>query len=206
MVKKYSLMIGIALVTLIVAYQISWIISVKKQSMKIESETERNSNTATSELLESDVNLNQNLIVQDTTVIIESYDADGDLISREVTNPDAELIGKDRLDMMVYANEYKAKAGEEERMNGLERMVVQTFSSDSVTLVKYYGEPIEEPGYWIAVKDNIVIVYTEDRSEIYEFTNIQLWQLPQEVQYDLVDGIYVNNERELFDFLQTYSS
>lgn len=206
MVRKYSLVIGIALVTLIVAYQISWIISVKKQSMKIESKTEQNGNASTNELLESDVNLNQNLIVQDTTVIIESYDADGDLISREVTNPDAELIGKDRLDMMVYANEYKSKAGEEERMNGLERMVVQAFSSDSVTLVKYYGEPIDEPGYWIAVRDNIVIVYTEDRSEIYEFTNIQLWQLPQEVQYDLVDGIYVNNERELFDFLQTYSS
>ena len=206
MVRKYSLVIGIALVTLIVAYQISWIISVKKQSMKIESKTEQNGNASTNELLESDVNLNQNLIVQDTTVIIESYDADGDLISREVTNPDAELIGKDRLDMMVYANEYKSKAGEEERMNGLERMVVQAFSSDSVTLVKYYGEPIDEPGYWLAVRDNIVIVYTEDRSEIYEFTNIQLWQLPQEVQYDLVDGIYVNNERELFDFLQTYSS
>lgn len=206
MVRKYSLVIGIALVTLIVAYQISWIISVKKQSMKIESKTEQNGNASTNELLESDVNLNQNLIVQDTTVIIESYDADGDLISREVTNPDAELIGKDRLDTMVYANEYKSKAGEEERMNGLERMVVQAFSSDSVTLVKYYGEPIDEPGYWIAVRDNIVIVYTEDRSEIYEFTNIQLWQLPQEVQYDLVDGIYVNNERELFDFLQTYSS
>lgn len=206
MVRKYSLVIGIALVTLIVAYQISWIISVKKQSMKIESKTEQNGNASTNELLESDVNLNQNLIVQDTTVIIESYDADGDLISREVTNPDAELIGKERLDTMVYANEYKSKAGEEERMNGLERMVVQAFSSDSVTLVKYYGEPIDEPGYWIAVRDNIVIVYTEDRSEIYEFTNIQLWQLPQEVQYDLVDGIYVNNERELFDFLQTYSS
>ena len=206
MVRKYSLVIGIALVTLIVAYQISWIISVKKQSMKIESKTEQNGNASTNELLESDVNLNQNLIVQDTTVIIESYDADGDLISREVKNPDAELIGKDRLDTMVYANEYKSNASEEERMNGLERMVVQAFSSDSVTLVKYYGEPIDEPGYWIAVRDNIVIVYTEDRSEIYEFTNIQLWQLPQEVQYDLVDGIYVNNERELFDFLQTYSS
>ena len=209
MVRKYSLVIGIALVTLIVAYQISWIISVKKQSMKIESKTEQNGNASTNELLESDVNLNQNLIVQDTTVIIESYDADGDLISREVTNPDAELIGKDRLDMMVYANEYKSKAGEEERMNGLERMVVQAFSSDSVTLVKYYGEPIDEPGYWIAVRDNIVIVYTEDRSEIYEFTKEFGASEPisaQEVQYDLVDGIYVNNERELFDFLQTYSS
>ena len=198
---------GTFLVLLILCYQVSWIHSMSNYYKKEEAEQENRRQLQEEEPAEeADVMLNQNVILQKTQIITESYDADGNLMRRDLEVPNAELVGKNRMELMVYANEYREHAPSEEVKQGLERMVVQSFSSDSVTLVKYYGNPIEEPGYWIAVKDNIVIVYTEDKSEIFEFTNIELWQLPQEVQYDLVDGIYVENERELFDFLQTYSS
>lgn len=206
MFKKYCIGIGTILMMLIVVYQMSWIISMKNKDDFAEKSASESSTLNEMDLQLVNTDINQNQIYQDTTIIVESYDTNGMLISREIDTPNDELVGMSRLDLMVYANEYKMNAKESERMQGLERMVVQAFSSDSVTLVKYYGDPIDEPGYWIEVRDNIIIVYTEDRSEIYEFTNIELWQLPQEVQYDLVDGIHVNNERELFDFLQTYSS
>ena len=85
-------------------------------------------------------------------------------------------------------------------------MVLESFSPEIVTLVKYYGEPQEEQGYFIGIKDNVVIVYLQDRSQVYEYTNIEVWMLPKDIQMQLIDGIYVENEQELFDFLQTYSS
>lgn len=203
MLKKYLSVIGIAVIVLVIGYQITWLYSLNKYYKEQEASQEA---AETDDLRQADANLNQNMVLQNTEVIIESYDENGSLMSREVTTPNAEIVGLSRLELMVYANEYKSQASEEELSQGLERMVVQSFSPNTITLVKYYGEPIEEPGYWIAVKDNVVIVYTEDKSEVFEFTNIELWQLPQEVQYDLADGIYVENERELFDFLQTYSS
>ncbi len=199
MLKKYFIVIGAAVIILIIGYQITWIYTVRSYNREQEELQEDDAKQA-------DADMNQNVVLQTTEVIVESYDENGSLMSREITTPNADLVGLSRLDLMVYANAYKSNATQDEIEQGLERMVVQSFSSDTVTLVKYYGEPIEEPGYWIAVKDNIVIVYTEDKSEVFEFTNIELWQLPQEVQYNLVEGIYVENERELFDFLQTYSS
>lgn len=199
MLKKYFIVIGAAVIILIIGYQITWIYTVRSYNREQEELQEDDAKQA-------DADMNQNVVLQTTEVIIESYDENGSLMSREITTPNADLVGLSRLELMVYANAYKSNATQDEIEQGLERMVVQSFSSDTVTLVKYYGEPIEEPGYWIAVKDNIVIVYTEDKSEVFEFTNIELWQLPQEVQYNLVEGIYVENERELFDFLQTYSS
>lgn len=202
MLKKYLSIIGIAVIILVIGYQATWIYSINKYYK----EQEPLPDTQNDDIRQADADLNQNVVLQSTVVVIESYDENGSLISREITTPNADVVGLSRLELMIYANEYKTQASPEEINQGLERMVVQSFSSDSVTLVKYYGEPVEEPGYWIAVKDNVVIVYTEDKSEVFEFTNIELWQLPQDVQYDLADGIYVENERELFDFLQTYSS
>jgi hypothetical protein len=202
MLKRYFTFVGIIVILLVLGFQTTWIYSLKKNLRELDQISDQEE----LEITQTDTNLNQNVVLKDTEVVIESYDKDGMLIGREVTTPNAELVGKNRLELMVYANAYKDSAPKTELEQGLERMVVQSFSSDSITLVKYYGVPIEEPGYWVAVKDNVVIVYTEDWSEVYEFTNIELWQLPQEVQYDLVDGIHVENERELFDFLQTYSS
>jgi hypothetical protein len=202
MLKRYVTFIGILIMLLVIGFQMTWIYTAKKGMEDMDSSSGQN----TSETAQADASLNQNVIQKNAEVVIESYDKDGMLIDREVTSPNADIVGKNRLELMVYANEYRENAPDNEIEQGLERMVVQSFSSDYLTLVKYYGVPIQEPGYWIAVRDNVVIVYTEDWSEVYEFTNIELWQLPQEVQYDLVDGIYVENERELFDFLQTYSS
>lgn len=216
MIKKYSMVMGVVLLCLVIAYQVSWIHSVRAYQKEREQEkvnreqilqadsTEESSDFG--DAVSADAVVWHDHVEQTAQIIVESYDEDGNLVNREITVPNAELVGKDRLGIMMYANDYKKNASKDELQQGLQRMVVKSFSPDTVTFVKYYGPPIEEPGYWIAVRDNIIVVYTEDRSEIYEFTNIELWQLPLEVQSDLVDGIYVDNERELFDFLQTYSS
>lgn len=216
MIKKYSMLMGISLLCLVIAYQISWIHSVRKNVSKQQEEQDNREELLQSELPDDQYGSDNSIaadtfavhdhVEQSAQIILESYDEDGNLTNREVTVPNAKLVGMTRLEVMMYANDYKKNAPKAELQQGLQRMVVKSFSPESVTLVKYYGAPIEEPGYWIAVRDNIIVVYTEDKSEIYEFTNIELWQLPLNVQSDLVDGIHVENERELFDFLQTYSS
>lgn len=197
--KRLLLITGFALLIAILGYQISFIRT-----------RERNSQEHTREGQEMDpvvsAGTGTDKVTKNTRIIIESYDVQGTLIHREEQSAGAEFIGNNRLDMLVYAGNYRELAPEQEEKDGLERMVLESFSPDAVTLVKYYGEPKEEEGYFIGVKDNVVIVYLADRTEVYEYTNIELWSLPAEVQSNLVEGIYVKNEQELFDFLQTYSS
>lgn len=199
--KIFFIILGALLIT-IIGYQFTFLKMRKEREKKIEFEDNI-------EEQETDVILTGNgsdKITKNTKIIIESYNSEGRMIERQEGLAGAELIGNNRLDMLVYANSYKEKADDSELKSGLERMVLESYSADTVMLVKYYGEPEPEQGYFIGVKDNAVIVYLEDRSQVYEYTNIELWTLPQEIQSQLVEGIYVENEQELFDFLQTYSS
>lgn len=201
--KRLLLIIGMALLIVIIGYQLSFI-RTREQTRKEISRQEQEQNPEAEPSVPAGTGSDR--VTKDTRIIIESYDAAGDLIHREETAAGAEFVGNNRLDMLVYAGTYREQAPEQEEKAGLERMVLESYSTDAVTFVKYYGEPEEEEGFIIGVKDNAVIVYLADRSEVYEYTNIELWSLPAEIQYDLVEGIYVKNEQELFDFLQTYSS
>ncbi len=195
--KKLILGTGICLLALIIGYQISFFRQCKQQADSL-SDSDISSSVPVDQKAER--------VTRDTCIIMESYDVSGALVERTECSPGAELMGNNRLDMLIYAKEYREHASDTEKKKGLERMVVESFSPEQVTLAKYYGEPPEEQGYILAVKDNAVIVYMTDRETIYEYTNIELWMLPQEIQSALVEGIHVENERELFDFLQTYSS
>lgn len=201
--KKFLGIIGVALLLVIVGYQISFLHTMKQHyDEAADAVQEGASGTEESVLTGS----GPDKINKTTRIVVECYDKEGTMTDRQEYPAGAEFIGNNRLDMLVYANSYREQAPEQEKKDGLERMVLESFSSDTVTLVKYYGEPEEEQGYFIGIKDNVVIVYLKDRSQVYEYTNIELWSLPIELQYDLVEGIYVENEKELFDFLQTYSS
>lgn len=195
--KKLFLGTGICLLALIIGYQISFFRQYKRQA-------DRTSDSDISSSIPVDQKAER--VTRDTCIIMESYDESGTLIERTECIPGAELMGNNRLDMLIYAKEYREHASDTEKKQGLERMVLKSFSPDQVILAKYYGEPPEEQGYILALKDNAVIVYTADRKTVYEYTNIELWMLPQEIQSELIEGIYVENERALFDFLQTYSS
>lgn len=201
--KKLVGIIGILLLITIICYQFTFLQSRKKsyenqKNIETANETGTASETVT-------VGMGPDIVTKSTKIIIESYDVSGRLIERKEEPATTELLGNNRLDMLVYANQYRELSPDEER-EGLERMVLESFSPETVTLVKYYGEPQEEQGYFIGIKDNVVIVYLQDRSQVYEYTNIEVWMLPKDIQMQLIDGIYVENEQELFDFLQTYSS
>lgn len=201
--KKFLGIIGVALLLVIIGYQISFLHTMKQHYNEVADPVqEAASGTEESVLTGS----GSDKVIKTTRIVVECYDKEGTMTDRQEYPAGAEFIGNNRLDMLVYANSYREQAPEQEKKDGLERMVLESFSSDTVTLVKYYGEPEEEQGYFIGIKDNVVIVYLKDRSQVYEYTNIELWTLPIELQYDLVEGIYVENEKELFDFLQTYSS
>lgn len=201
--KKYIGILGVALLIVIVGYQVSFLHTMKQHYDNASDQMEEASTSTDDAVLTGS---GSDKVLKSTRIVVESYDKEGSMTDRQEYPANAEFIGNNRLDMLVYANAYREEAPEQEKKAGLERMVLESFSSDTVTLVKYYGEPEEEQGYFIGIKDNVVIVYLRDRSQVYEYTNIELWSLPVELQYDLVEGIYVDSEKELFDFLQTYSS
>lgn len=68
---------------------------------------------------------------------------------------------------------------------------------------------VEEVGYgkyYLKEKEGYVVVYREDKTTIFETTGIALSSLPEVLQAEIQEGKYVKTEKELYSFLENYSS
>lgn len=60
--------------------------------------------------------------------------------------------------------------------------------------------------YLLVEEDGVLIVYEKDGKTILLETNIRLDGLDEETRRKLVEGIWITDEEELYDFLESYSS
>ena len=51
-----------------------------------------------------------------------------------------------------------------------------------------------------------MIVYLEDRKTVYIETEIELDSLPEQIQHNIIQMMWIENEEKLYDFLENYSS
>ena len=80
------------------------------------------------------------------------------------------------------------------------------FSKKEIVIRKSYNEDIVTFRYYVAVKDGKVIVYYSDLSTIYEYTTIEVMDLPESDRNELMEGVYVKTDDELYSLLESYSS
>lgn len=60
--------------------------------------------------------------------------------------------------------------------------------------------------YLLVEEDGVLIVYEKDGKTVLLETNIKLHGLDEETRQQLHEGIWITDEEELYDFLESYSS
>lgn len=60
--------------------------------------------------------------------------------------------------------------------------------------------------YILRSHDGYVAVYEFPGNEIYEYTDVILETLPEGLQEEILEGKYLKNEEELYNFLENYTS
>lgn len=60
--------------------------------------------------------------------------------------------------------------------------------------------------YYLKELDGFVIVYREDKKSVFETTGIVVETLPDSLREEIQEGKYVKSEKELYSFLENYSS
>lgn len=68
------------------------------------------------------------------------------------------------------------------------------------------GEAQKNEGYYLKELNGYVAVYLSDKETLYELTEISLNGLPKEVQEKVRIGKFVKTMREVYGFLENYSS
>lgn len=67
-------------------------------------------------------------------------------------------------------------------------------------------KPLNQAKYLLKSVDGKIIVYASNGYDIYFETDLIEDDLPEDVKHQITSGIYIQNDKELYDFLESYSS
>lgn len=76
----------------------------------------------------------------------------------------------------------------------------------SVESVVTDGHALKEDCFFLKEANGYVVVYFSDGKTVYEYTDISFEELPEKVKKEVNNGKYIENQEELYGFLENYSS
>lgn len=162
-----------------------------------------------SQLLNKTVEANQvenNTITQRTKLTVEYYNrSEGSLYEQEENMP-VEYIGMSREELTSYLDEYAKEPSLRDVEEGFEKYQILSFSPAQVVLRKINTPAGTQYNYYLIEENGCVTVYYIDKRTVFEYTNIIVDMLPEDIQEQVKSGKYVKDEDALYDFLETYTS
>lgn len=121
---------------------------------------------------------------------------------KNMTEEQAHLKTPKAIFLEKQLSDLRAMEDREEELKQAREMAKQEASTQGEMVLAetedYLYYLIEEFGY--------VNIYLADRETIYEYTNITMDMLPAALQSEISEGKGMASERELYDFLENYSS
>lgn len=156
-------------------------------------------------------------VIQEAIAIIEKITADTDYVLEEtdvINNSIVETtrkiperyIGMDREQFIQAMEEYESNPPLSELERGFVSLEVMNFSTEKVVVQMNYEYMQPSSSFYVTVQNNFVVVYLEDMESIYMYTDILLSDLPDDVQQEVIEIMYVEDEEQLYNFLESYSS
>lgn len=118
----------------------------------------------------------------------------------------AQYVGMNRQQFLEVMDQYEAHPPLSEKERGFVSLEVLSFSRERVVVQMNYRYVQPSTSFYLAVYDNEVVVYLEDKKTIYINTEIPLSSLPEETQQEIIEMMWIPNEESLYNILENYSS
>jgi hypothetical protein len=142
---------------------------------------------------------------KDTTFIIEYYYPEEQrLLTEEVSDIPA-LLGCDKAGVEQYLTEYMEHLSQSDKDEGLVSFQLTGYQNSQITLRKTYDTQ-EKQGYYAKSFNGTIVILQSDGKTVYEYTQIGIHTLPEEIQQQVTEGYYLENDEDLYNFLENYSS
>lgn len=142
----------------------------------------------------------------DTAYVLEEMDILHRTSVRTTHRLPSKYVGMTREQFVEAMAIYEASPPLSELERGFVNLEVRSFAREQVVVQMNYRYVQPSESFYLAVYDNEVIVYLEDRKTVYIETQIKLDSLPEELQRDIIQMMWIENEEKLYDFLENYSS
>ncbi len=154
-----------------------------------------------------DVSSLSGVLGADTEYVVKEKDIlRGTEVETTLRLPD-KYVGMDRERFIKAMDTYAASPPLSELERGFAGLEVLSFSREKVVIEMDYRYVQPGESFYLALIDHQVVVYLEDQSTIYINTGISANMLSEELREQMsMEMIYVEDERKLYDFLESYSS
>ncbi|MDE6435091.1 MAG: hypothetical protein K2L07_12780 [Lachnospiraceae bacterium] len=140
-----------------------------------------------------------------TSFVIEYYyPEEGRLLSEHVDEIPM-LLGCDKDGVEQYLSNYMKHLSKKEQDEGLTSYELTEYSDTQITLRKTYRKE-EKNGFYARSFNGTIVILQSDDKTVYEYTQIMIHTLPEEMQEKINAGYYIENEEDLYSFLENYSS
>lgn len=159
-----------------------------------------------SDLKTKEVSADFETLSVDTEYILEETDIVNHSVVEIVERLPPKYVGMDRKQFLAAMESYQANPPLSEQERGFAGLEVLSFSRERVVIQMNYEYLQPGEGFYLAVKDNEVVVYQEDCETIYINTGIPLETLPDEIQLKIIRMLWIEDEEALYAFLENYSS
>ena len=141
------------------------------------------------------------IVTAKTTYILEKYNEMTGEMTREILPVPIELLGLDYNKIQQYTLEKSAAKEDEEG-----RFELVAFDK-SLLVLRQTDEYLErEYMFLLTAEWGKIIVYKYYDESLYTKTDIKIIDLPYDLQEKIRAGMLVEDEKELFMFLESYSS
>lgn len=142
----------------------------------------------------------------DTRYVLEETDIVSGSVVETVWDLPDKYVGLNREQFLEAMKAYEAFPPLSEMERGFVNLEVLSFSREKVVVQMNYQYIQPSTSFYLAVRDNEVVVYLEDRETIYINTGIAPESLPDKMQAELMQMIWIEDEESLYNFLENYSS
>lgn len=68
------------------------------------------------------------------------------------------------------------------------------------------GTALKDDCYYLMEVNGYIVVYLSDKKTPYEYTDILYDELPEKLREEIRNGKYIENTKDLYSFLENYSS
>lgn len=115
------------------------------------------------------------------------------------------LLGCDKEGVEKYLDNYMEHLSKSEQEAGLVSYEMIAYHENEITLRKTFRKVVKD-GFFAKSFNGSVVILNGDEKTVYEYTQISLEMLPEDLREQVLEGYYMENEGELYSFLENYSS
>lgn len=115
------------------------------------------------------------------------------------------LLGCDKEGVEKYLDEYMTHLSADERAEGLSSFELVSYTDNIIKLRKTYKIPVYN-GYYAKSFNGYIVIMNGDEKTVYDYTQISVHTLPEDIQKQVQEGYFLEDETALYNFLETYSS